>query len=66
VRNHDLGAIGSPKQAGWGIVDADDVVRQTGDLDASIHRVALAEEILGQLGIDHRDVCVGRVLEIGE
>src|SRR5207245_7790826 len=51
VRNHDLGAIGTPKQAGWGIVDADDVVRQTGGLDVSYYRVALAEWTRSPLGI---------------
>src|SRR5213075_802850 len=66
VRDHDRGLVVVPEQARRRLVDADHVVRQSADPDAPVHRVALAEQTLRQLAVDHGHVRVRRILEIGE
>ena len=66
VRNHDLRLVAVAEQPRRGIVDADHVVGQAADFDTAVHRIALSEHVLGQLGVDDGDVRVRGILEVGE
>src|SRR5207249_1588215 len=66
VRDHGLGLLLAAEQVGRWVVHADHVVRHAADLDAPRGRVALAEQVLRELGVDDGHVTVGRVLDVAE
>src|SRR5437870_959326 len=66
VRDHGLGPVVAAEQVGRWVVHSDHVVRHAADLDASGHRVPLAEQVLRELRVDDGDVAVRGVLDVGE